>query len=171
MAQQPYVTETKAGLGFFPYPWTPPFPHRFYARRWERPGLKRLLQPGEDALWVDLAATGILGHPWINSMPAMWGSTFWDTAITGRRFIAVQLRLLPSLKRTRTLHSIPWADATHVELCIYTGPGVVVLGIRAGPVDKRFRFAHAALNFSGAVNALREAKPDAIIKTDLLLPR
>ncbi len=122
------------------------FLRRRASKRWNKRNLKALLEAGEELIWPDLAFSGILGVPWIRSMPFIWGSTFWDVALTDRRFLAVQFRLLPLFRRR--VFSAPWPEVTQAELRIYTGMAAVVLRIQAQGSDEEFKLAYAAFDYA-----------------------
>jgi hypothetical protein len=55
-----------------------------------------MLHPGEKIAWSDIGITGLLGRPYLNMVPVMLGSAFWDIALTSERFLAVELPVVES---------------------------------------------------------------------------
>jgi hypothetical protein len=160
------MSKRKRGLGWPPLLRLPP---EGAAARWERPELKAWLEPDEGLLWTDVAATGILGHPWVSHTLA-WGSTFWDVAITDVRLLAVQLPFLKIFKRRWKTHSIRWSEVSSVEVRIITSTGAVLLGTTTPSSSLRFKLYYAGLDFAGITSAVRAAYPDVVVSSGLSPP-
>lgn len=166
MSDDRYLSESNHGLHLGVFNWLrrPPAPA---LRRWERPELKQLLGSEETLLWADVAMTGILGHPWIKTMPGTWGSGFWDTAWSRERFIAVELPVRMYFNQKWKMYSIPWSHVTRAELRVYTGPRAVIVDIQAPDFSKRFNLAASIHDFAGVERALRKASDNVVVKTGL----
>ena len=139
--------------------------------RWERLALRQLLEPDETLVWVDVAATGILGRPWLNSVPAMWGSTFWDVALTDRRLLAAELPLITVWKRRWKVYSVPWSDVTGAELLFYTSATAAILSISAPRSAMKFKMFRMAFDFAGGERALRIVMRDVVVRTGFFRPK
>jgi len=122
-------------------------------KRWDKPNLQKLLESGEQVVWADRAFSGILGVPGISSMPFIWGSTFWDVALTERRLLAVEFLILPFLRQRRVL-SAAWSEIQAAQLRIYTGWHSVVLSVQSPGFDKSFKMGNAAWHFSAIQDVL-----------------
>ena len=85
------------------------------AEVWNEPALRSRLEPDETVLAACRAFTGLLAYPLLNAAP-MWGSTLWELALTDRRLLAVQHRLLPWSSRGRSTISIPRSDIRAVSV-------------------------------------------------------
>ena len=164
--EEAYTIESRTGLGVFARPWTWPW-RNTAARLWERAELKQLLATGETILWADFALTGILGHPWVTQMPFLWGSSFWDVAITNRRLLAVHCPIVTFRKRTWKTYSIPWAEVTRAQLQP-SGIASLVLTVEALSMKKRFKLVGRLFKRNEAVEAIRKVYADVVMKTGLL---
>lgn len=122
-------------------------------KRWNNPNLRVLLEPDEQIEWADLAFSGILGHPRVQMVSFVWGSTLWDVALTDRRFLAVQFRLLPN--RSRKILTSSWNDVS-CELNTYSGTASAVLTVRGNAWQERFKLANASSDYAGIERVLRK---------------
>ncbi len=130
-------------------------------RRWERPHLKRHLRSDERLLWTDIAATGLLGQPWITGAFPPIGSAFWDVAVTDGRLIAVRLTLGPIFRRK--VRSFMFAEMTNVELRFRTMVGSVILSLKTPESKWHLKMFRMALDYAAAERALREVYPEVLI--------
>ena len=82
---------------------------------WSEPPLNKQLGSDEKVVAACRAFTGLLAYPLLNRGP-MWGSTLWNLALTDRRLVAVQRRILPSLSREPHTMSVPLSDIQSVRV-------------------------------------------------------
>jgi hypothetical protein len=152
--------------------WLPflPSAHLGTSARWERPELKARIDPGEELLWTDIAMTGILGHPWVRSMPVMWGSGFWDVAITNNRLLAVELPIIRILKREWKANSLRWSEVVGCELRIYTSTGSVLCEVTTASGSMCYKMIYAAFDIAAITRALRSVLPNVVVKSGLIRP-
>ena len=84
-------------------------------------------------------------------MPFLWGSTFWDLAVTDRRILAVQRTFLPAIARGRRVVSVRPEELQELDVSsVLSGTQVRLLALRG-----RFKFKLAA--FPRDVRDTREA--------------
>ena len=100
----------------------------------------------------------------MRSMPFIWGSTFWDVAMTNRRLLAVQFLVLPVLHH-RTILSVPWVEVTQSELRIYTGMPAVILRLETADLNEDFKLLYAAADYRHIEDAMRRVVPTLRLKT------
>jgi hypothetical protein len=63
------------------------------------------------------------------------------------------------------MYNIPWAEATRVELRVYTALGSSLLVVEAPGLTERFSMFYLAGSFASGPRALRQAVPNVVIRT------
>ncbi len=167
MPSDPYLTKIQLGpRGFFPSIKTSVSPSNV----WDRPILGDLLED-EVVLWSDVAATGLLGHPWIRAVPTMWGSSLWDVAFTDKRFVAVELPLVGLMKHWWKFYAVPWSAVDKTELAFYMAfhPGTL-FKVQAQTSRKTFRLLYSGLHMLETKRILQEVCPNLSVKSGVFRP-
>jgi len=124
---------------------------------WKEPSYASHLEGNERVIAAIRAFSGWLGHPLLQSGP-MWGSTLWEVALTDRRLLAVQRRLLPRPRRRKTISillgeiheiSIHWDWGMQANIRIDTGSKVYEFKI--------WGFPRGCYAFTREMRSLRES--------------
>ena len=122
---------------------------------WSEKPLVDLFEDGETIEATSWAATGLLAKPFIEGVPFMWGSAFWDFAISDRKVLGAGV----ALDRRRILRTLTFRGTDIVRLRMSSGgwfAGRLFVNVATVECEARFKTSFSV----PLVKAARALRPE-----------